>query len=234
MTLQFQFEVDPYAIAEQQIGPCLAAFDIETYSAELPTEAQDPVVAIGVGHTTGLGAASKVYLRCFASPSPALEDEARLLERFLDHLDLLPGGTLCAHWGFGETLEDGFDTPYLRLRCRKHHPHLPGRLEGSMARWRQHDTCRGSIAPTYVSRSLYALEDYHGLFRPEDLRVPGDQVQHLVRAFWEQNDPTLLHYNIADVYNCLRLAQNQLRKHINPLVNITGERGERKPTSEDG
>ena len=223
MTPQFQFEVDPYAIAEQQVGPCLAAFDIETYSAELPAEAQDPAVVIGVGHTTGLGVASKVYLRCFASSSPALEDEAGLVEQFLAHIDLLPGGTLCAHWGFGETLEDGFDAPYLRRRCREHHPALPGRLEASLARWRQHDTCRRSVAPDHVSRSLYALEDYHGLFRPAHLRVPGDQVQYLVRAFWEQKDPTLVQYNMADVYNCLRLAQNQLRKHINPLVNIMGQ-----------
>jgi len=220
MTLQFRFEVDPYAIAEQEVGSCLAAFDIETYSAQFPKDAQDPAVVIGVGHTVGLGSASKVYLKCFASSSPTLEDEARLIKNFLDYLDLLPGGTLCAHWGFGNDIGDGFDAPYLLRRCRDHHPDLPGRLEASLARWKHHDTCKSSVAPASVKHSLYALEEYYGLYRAAKLRVPGEEVQNLVRAFWDDEDSTLIHYNLTDVYNCLRLGQNQLKKHINPLINI--------------
>ena len=223
MTIRMQLEVDPYDIAEQEVGPCLAAFDIETYSASFPNEAQDPVVVIGICHTTGLGAASKVYLRCYASPSPSPEDEAKLIDDFIEYINLLPGGTLCAHWGFGETLEDGFDTPYLKKRCIEHHPEIHGRLGEALSRWKQHDTCKLSVAPARIKRSLYDLEDYHGLFRPDELRVPGEDVQELVRSFWDSGDRKLLQYNMTDVYNCLRLAQNQLKKHINPLKNINGK-----------
>jgi hypothetical protein len=62
------------------------------------------------------------------------------------------------------------------------------------------------------SADLDYVEGYYGLRRVEEAMV--DDVRASLAAYWRAGDQGVVKYALANAYNCLRVAQSQIRKSI--------------------
>ena len=214
MSQCLQVEIDPLKISDQYLNGVLLAVDVLAFSRdECPAEADQPVCLIAAAHTTGLSAVSRVYARLFVGSTASELEESQVLKGFLSYLDLFDGGTITAHYGAVETAEEGFDLPYLMLRARDAHPELYPPLKHALKKFHKHDTC------LYVkhnmslpSADLDYVEGYYSLLRGADASI--DDPRSGLATYWRDGDRAVLRYGLANVYNCLRIAQAQIKKSV--------------------
>lgn len=209
-----QVEIDPLKISDQYLNGVLLAVDVLAFShEECPGEADQPVCLIAAAHTSGLSSISRVYAKLFVAATASELEEKQVLKGFLSYLDMFDGGTLAAHYGAVETAEEGFDLPYLLVRARDVQPELYPPLKHALKKFRKHDTC------LYVKRNMNLpsadldyVEGYYGLLRRQDAAV--DDPRASLAAYWRDGDQSALKFGLANVYNCLRIAQSQIRKSV--------------------
>jgi hypothetical protein len=209
-----QVEIDPLKISNEYLNGVLVAVDILSFSPdEYPSGSDQPVCLIAAAHTTGLSSISKAYVKVFTGATASELEEGLVLKGFLNYLDLFGSGTIAAHYGAVEGIENGFDLPYMLLRARDYHPEIYPRLRHALAGFRKHDTCLFVKAHLNTpSADLDYVEGYYGLQRVEEARV--DDVRAALAAYWRESNPTVVKYAVTNVYNTLRIAQSQIRKSI--------------------
>lgn len=210
-----QYEIDPIKITESVLGGVLVAVDIITFSQdEYPKDTSYPICLIAAAHTRGLSIASKVYTRLFIANMATVSEEKSIIMGFASYLDTFNGGTLAAHYGACTSLDDGFDIPYLLLRTRDQHPEMYAGLTRSLARFRYHDTCQYAKEKMNLpSAELDYVESYFSLARKPEAQMDGD-VRAGMAEYWKSGDTSVLRYGLTNVYNCLRIAQSQIRKSM--------------------
>lgn len=210
----YQAEIDPLKISEQYLTGVLLALDVMVFSPdEYPSDPEYPVCLISAVHTSGLGAASKAYAKMFVASTASELEEQQVLKGFLGYVDMFDGGTIAAHYGAVETIDEGFDLPYMLLRARDHHPELYPSLKHAFKKFRKHDTC------LYVKRNMNLpsadldyVEGYYGLLRSQE--ATADDIRASLAAYWREGDQSVLKTGLANAYNCLRIAQSQIKKSI--------------------
>ena len=209
-----QVEIDPLKISNEYLNGVLVAVDILSFSPdEYPSGSDQPICLIAAAHTTGLSSISKAYVKAFVGATASELEEGQVLKGFLGYLDMFNSGTIAAHFGAVEGIENGFDLPYMLLRARDYHPEIYPQLRHALAGFRKHDTCLFVKAHLNTpSADLDYVEGYYGLQRVEEARV--DDVRAALAAYWRESDPAVIKYAIANVYNTLRIAQSQIRKSI--------------------
>jgi uncharacterized protein YprB with RNaseH-like and TPR domain len=209
-----QVEIDPLKISDEYLNGVLISVDVLSFSPdEYPSGSDQPVCLIAAAHTTGLSSVSKAYVKLFLGATASELEEGQVLKGFLGHLDLFGRGTIAAHYGAVEGIENGFDLPYLLLRARDYHPDLYPQLRHALNGFRKHDTCLYAKAHLNTpSADLDYVERYYGLQRVEEARV--DDVRAALAAYWRESDQAVIKYAIANAYNTLRIAQSQIRKSI--------------------
>jgi len=209
-----QAEIDPLKMSEDYLNGVLLAVDVLAFSPdEYPSAADQPVCLVAAAHTNGLSSISKAYVRLFVGATASELEEGQVLRGFLSYLDVFDGGTVAAHYGAVDSLDDGFDLPYMLLRSRDCHPELYPGLRQALLRFRKHDTCRFVKERLNVpSADLEYVEGYYGLQRPEEARV--DDVRAALAAYWREGDRAVIRHALANAYNTLRIAQSQIRKSI--------------------
>ena len=209
-----QVEIDPLKISDEYLRGVLVAVDVLAFFPdEYPSGSDQPVCLIAAAHTTGLSSISKAYVRAFVGATASELEEGQVLKEFLAYVETFSGGTITAHYGAAEAIEEGFDLPYLLLRARDHHPEVYPRLRHALQKFRKHDTCLYARDHLNVpSADLEFVEEYYGLPRADGARV--DDVRAALAGYWRDGDPAVIKYAIANAYNCLRIAQSQIRKSI--------------------
>jgi hypothetical protein len=211
MSQTLQFEIDPLRVSENVVGSVLVALDILAYSKEDYPRPTEPVCLIAAAHTGNLSSISKAYMKLFIAGGPA--EEKLVLRDFSAYLGMFDGGTLAAHYGASDSPEEGFDVPYLLSRAKREHPELYPALGRALARFKRHDTC-GYVKENMnlPSAELDYVESYYGLARKADAIIP--DVRTAMDAYWGSGDATVLKNGLVNAYNCLRIAQSQLKKTI--------------------
>lgn len=209
-----QVEIDPLKISDEYLNGVLVAVDVLAFSQdEYPPGADQPVCLIAVAHTTGLSSISKAYMKLFIGATASELEEGQVLKAFLSYIETFSGGTIAAHYGAVESVEEGFDLPYMLLRARDYHPEIYPRLRHALMRFRKHDTCLFvKDHMNMPSADLDYVEGYYGLQRIDEARV--DDVRAALAAYWRAGDQAVIKYAIANAYNTLRIAQSQIRKSI--------------------
>jgi DNA polymerase elongation subunit (family B) len=209
-----QVEIDPLKISDEYINGVLVAVDVLVFSPdEYPSGADQPICLIAAAHTNGLSSISRAYMKLFIGATASELEEAQVLKGFADYIDMFSGGTITAHYGAVEGIENGFDLPYMLLRARDYHPEIYPRLRHSLQKFRKHDTCLFVKSNMNVpSADLDYVEGYYGLQRVDEARV--EDVRAALAAYWRAGDQTVVKYAIANAYNTLRIAQSQIRKSI--------------------
>jgi DNA polymerase elongation subunit (family B) len=209
-----QVEIDPLRISDEYLNGVLVAVDVLSFSPdEYPSGSDQPICLIAAAHTTGLSSISKAYMKLFIGATASEQEEGLVLKDFLSHIDMFKRGTITAHFGAVEGIENGFDLPYMLLRARDYHPEIYPQLRHALNGFRKHDTCLFVKAHLNTpSADLDYVEGYYGLQRIEEARV--DDVRAALAAYWRESDQTVIKYAIANVYNTLRIAQSQIRKSI--------------------
>ncbi|MCD1294693.1 hypothetical protein CUJ83_06725 [Methanocella sp. CWC-04] len=215
MSESFQFEIDPLKISESYLGGVLVALDVLSFSEEeYPGEPEDPICLIAAAHTTGLSSISKVYTKLFVASDPSIFEEGQVIKNFYTYLDMFEGGTLVTHYGCGKSLDDGFDIPYMLLRVRDNHPEVYPGLKRALLKFREHDTCSYVKSKMNLpSPELDYVESFYGLIRKPDAELSGD-VRSCMAAYWKAGQGDVLKHGITNVYNCIRIAQSQIKKTI--------------------
>jgi hypothetical protein len=209
-----QVEIDPLRISDEYLNGVLMAVDVLSFSPdEYPTGSDQPICLIAAAHTTGLSSVSKAYMKLFIAATASELEEGQVLKDFLGYLDLLSRGTIAAHYGAVEGIENGFDLPYLLLRARDYHPGVYSPLRHALNNFRKHDTCLYVKSHLNTpSADLDYVEGYYGLQRIEEARI--DDVRAALASYWRAGDPAVVKYALANAYNTLRIAQAQIRKSI--------------------
>lgn len=214
MSQSLQVEIDPLKISENYLNGVLLAIDVLAFSPdEYPSSPDFPVCLITAVHTSGLSSISRAYAKMFVAATASELEESQVLKSFISHVDMFDGGTIAAHYGACEGIEQGFDLPYMLLRARDCHPELYPHLRHTLLKFKKHDTC--SFVKDNMnmpSADLDYVESYYGLKRCEDARV--DDARASLAAYWRENDSSVIKYGLANAYNCLRIAQSQIRKSI--------------------
>jgi hypothetical protein len=211
MSQTLQFEIDPLQISGDVVGSVLVALDVLVYSREDYPQPKEPVCLIAAAHTGGLSSISKVYTKLFVAGSPEALEEKLILRDLSAYLNMFEGGTLAAH--FGALDEEGFDVPYLLARTKFVHPEVYPTLRRALGRLKRHDTC------LYVkenmnlpSAELDYVESYYSLARrPEAIMA---DTRAAMDDYWRSGDTSALKSGLTNAYNCLRIAQSQLKKTI--------------------
>ncbi|HTX43466.1 MAG TPA: hypothetical protein VMC61_01965, partial [Methanocella sp.] len=140
-------------------------------------------------------------------------EEKQVLRDFSTYLGMFDGGTLAAHYGASDTPEEGFDVPYLLYRAKHEHPELYPSLRRALGRFKRHDTCNFVKENMNLpSAELDYVESYYGLARRPDAIIP--DVRGAMDGYWGTGDPAVLKHALTNAYNCLRIAQAQLKKTI--------------------
>jgi uncharacterized protein YprB with RNaseH-like and TPR domain len=213
MSQCLQFEIDPLKISGDFVGSVLVAVDILAYSREEYPGPKEPICLISAVHTGGLSSISRAYSKLFIAGSPSVAEENLVIRDFSAYLNMFEGGTLAAHYGASDSEEEGFDIPYLLDRTKNQHPELYPTLRRALARFKRHDTC------SYIkenmslpSAELDYVESYYGMARRPDAII-GD-ARSAMDGYWTSGDPTALKSGLANAYNCLRIAQLQIKKTI--------------------
>jgi hypothetical protein len=213
MSQTLQFEIDPLRISGDVVGSVLVAVDVMAYSGEDYPRPEAPVCLIATAHTGNLSSISKAYTKLFIAAGPTLLEEKLILRDFAAYLDMFDGGTLAVHYGASDAPEEGFDVPYLLARAKREHPEIYPLLRRSLGRLKRHDTC------TYVkenmnlpSAELDYVESYYGLARKAEAIIP--DVRTAMDSYWRSGDASALKNGLANAYNCMRIAQAQLKKTI--------------------
>jgi len=62
------------------------------------------------------------------------------------------------------------------------------------------------------SAELDYVESYYGLARTPDAVIP--DVKAAMDGYWRSGDASALRSGLANAYNCLRIAQSQIKKTI--------------------
>ncbi len=214
MSQCLQMEIDPLKITDEYLKGVLISVDALVFSPdEYPSGTDQPVCLIAAAHTTGLSSISKAYVRVFVGATASELEEGQVLKSFLGYLDMFGAGTITAHYGAVEGIENGFDLPYMLLRARDSHPEIYPGLRRTLAAFRKHDTCLFAKAHLNTpSADLDYVESYYGLQRTDEARV--EDVRAALAAYWRESDPAVVKYAVANVYNTLRIAQSQIRKSI--------------------
>jgi hypothetical protein len=214
MSQCLQVEIDPLRISQDYLNGVLVAVDVLAFSPdEYPAGSDYPICLIAAAHTTGLSSISKAYVKVFVGATASELEEGQVLKGFLNYIDTFDGGTIAAHYGATESIETGFDLPYMLLRARDYHPEIYPRLRQTLMRFRKHDTCLFVKDHLSVpSADLDYVEGYYGLRRVEEAMV--DDVRASLAAYWRSGDQGVVKYALANAYNCLRVAQSQIRKSI--------------------
>jgi uncharacterized protein YprB with RNaseH-like and TPR domain len=209
-----QVEIDPLKITDEYLNGVLVSVDVLSFSPdEYPSGTDQPICLIATAHTTGLSSISKAYVKVFIGATASELEEGQVLRSFLNHIDMFNGGTITAHYGAVEGIENGFDLPYMLLRARDCHPEIYPKLRHALSGFRKHDTCLFVKSHLNVpSADLDYVESYYGLQRIEEARV--DDVRAALAAYWRESDPAVIKHAIANAYNTLRIAQSQIRKSI--------------------
>ena len=211
MSQTLQFEIDPLRVSEDAVGSVLVAVDVLVYAREDYPRPTEPVCLIAAAHTGGLSSVSRAYMKLFVAGGPA--EEKQVLRDFSTYLGMFDGGTLAAHYGASDTPEEGFDVPYLLYRAKHEHPELYPSLRRALGRFKRHDTCnfvKENMNPP--SAELDYVESYYGLARRPDAIIP--DVRGAMDGYWGTGDPAVLKHALTNAYNCLRIAQAQLKKTI--------------------
>lgn len=213
MSQTLQYEIDPLRISGEFVGSVLVAVDVTAYSREDYPRPEAPVCLIAAAHTNNLSSISKAYTKLFIASAPTLQEEKLVLRDFAAYLDMFDGGTLAAHYGAFDSPDEGFDVPYLLARAKNEHPELYASLRRSLGRLRRHDTC------AYVkenmnlpSAELDYVESYYSLARRPDAIIP--DARTAMDSYWSSGDASALKSGLANAYNCLRIAQAQIKKTI--------------------
>ncbi len=211
MSQALQFEIDPLRASADAVGSVLVALDVLAYSREEYPRPAEPVCLIAAAHTGSLSSVSRAYVKLFVAGSPA--DEKPVLRDFTAYLGMFDSGTLAAHYGASDSPEEGFDVPYLLARARTSHPELEPALRRALGRLKRHDTCSYAKENLNLpSAELDYVESYYGLARKPDAIIP--DVRTAMDAYWRAGDATVLKNGLTNAYNCLRIAQAQLKKTI--------------------
>jgi DNA polymerase elongation subunit (family B) len=213
MSQTLQFEIDPLRISGDFVGSVLVAVDVMAYSREDYPRPDAPVCLIAAAHTGGLSSISKAYTKLFIAGAPTLQEERLIMRDFAAYLDMFDGGTLAAHYGASDQEDEGFDVPYLLARAKSLHPEVYVSLRRPLNKLKRHDTC------AYVkenmnlpSAELDYVESYYGLARKPDAIIP--DVKAAMDSYWRSGDASALKSGLANAYNCLRIAQSQIKKTI--------------------
>jgi hypothetical protein len=214
MSQCLQVEIDPLKITEEYLNGVLVAVDVLPFSPEeYPASPDYPVCLVAAAHTSGLSSISRAYVKLFVAATASELEEGQVLKGFLSYLDMFDGGTIAAHYGACEDIEHGFDLPYVMLRARDYHPGLYPQLRHALLKFRKHDTCAFVKANLNVpSADLDYVENYYGLRRCDDARA--EDARAGMAAYWRSGDQGIIKYALANAYNCLRIAQSQIRKTI--------------------
>jgi hypothetical protein len=214
MSQTLQFEIDPLSISENVVGSVLVAVDVLVYSREeYPREPGEPVCLIAAAHTGNLSSISKAYMKLFIAGGPTPAEEKLVLRDFSAYLGMFDGGTLAVHYGASDSKDEGFDVPYLMARVKYEHPELYPSLRRALGRFKRHDTCNYvKENMSLPSAELDYVESYYGLARRPDAIIP--DVMGPMSGYWGTGDPAVLKHALTNAYNCLRIAQSQLKKTI--------------------
>jgi len=211
MSQTLQFEIDPLKVSGEFLGSVLVAVDVTAYSREDYPRPEAPICLIAASHTGSLSSISKAYTKLFVAGSPTLAEEKLVLRDFAAYLDMFDGGTLAAHYGAFD--EECFDVPYLLARAKGEHPEIYVSLRRSLNRLKRHDTC------AYVkenmslpSAELDYVESYYSLARRPDAIIP--DARAAMDSYWKSGDASALKSGLTNAYNCLRIAQAQIKKTI--------------------
>lgn len=214
MSQCLQFEIDPLKVTENVVGSVLVALDVVPYAREdYPKDAKAPICLVAAAHTGGLSSISRVYTKLFIASSGTAAEERAILRDFGAYLDMFEGGTIAAHYGAVDSIEDGFDLPYILLRVRGDHPELYPVVRRALNKFKRHDTC--AYAKEHLnlpSSELDYVESYYGLARRPEA-VIGD-ARSAMDAYWKAGDTTALKYALTNAYNVIRIAQSQIKKTI--------------------
>jgi len=213
MSQCLQFEIDPLRVSENIVGSVLVAIDILVYSKEEYPRPTEPICLIAAVHTGGLSSVSKAYTKLFIAGGPTQAEEKLILRDFSAYLNMFEGGTLAAHYGAADSPEEGFDVPYLLARAKTEHPELYPVIKRSFHRFKRHDTC-GYVKEhlNLPSAELDYVESFYGMARKPDAII-GD-ARSAMDNYWRTGDATALKCGLTNAYNCLRIAQSQLKKTI--------------------
>jgi DNA polymerase elongation subunit (family B) len=215
MSQRLQFEIDPLKISDDFLGGVLVSIDVLAFSPdEYPQDTESPVCLISVAHTTGLSSISKVYTKTFITGSASIIEEGQIIRDLTTYLDMFESGTIAAHYGCGESLDEGFDIPYLKIKVKKHHPELYSHFMKALVKFKPHDTC------LYVKRKMNLpsaeldyVESYYGLIRTKDAELDAD-IRSSMANYWRNGQMSIIKHSVTNVYNCLRIAQSQIRKSV--------------------
>jgi hypothetical protein len=215
MSKSLQFEIDPLKVSEEAIGGVLIGVDVLSFSTEdYPQKAGDPICIVAAAHTSGLSSISKVYTRLFVAGSATIDEEGQVLASLNEYLGKFNTGTLTAHYGFGQDIAEGYDLPYIMARAKECHPQLYVPLMTAAGKYRQHDICRFAKENTSMpSTDMDDLEGYYGIPRNEASILDGD-VRSAIMDYWKAGDGRALRYAVANVYDCIRIAQAQIRRSV--------------------
>ena len=213
MSQTLQFEIDPLKVSGDVVGSVLVAVDVLAYAREGYPRPEAPICLIAAAHTSNLSSISRAYTKLFIAGAPTLQEEKLILRDFAAYLDMFDGGTLAAHYGAADSPEEGFDVPYLLARAKGEHPEVYVSLRRPLNRLKRHDTC------AYVkenmslpSAELDYVESYYGLARRPDAIVP--DAKTAMDSYWRSGDASALKNGLTNAYNCLRIAQAQIKKTI--------------------
>ncbi|HTY91751.1 MAG TPA: hypothetical protein VMC84_11295 [Methanocella sp.] len=213
MSQTLQYEIDPLRISGEFVGSVLVAVDVMAYSREDYPRPESAICLIAAAHTNNLSSISKAYTRLFVAGAPTLLEEKLILRDFAAYLDMFDGGTLAAHYGASDSPDEGFDVPYLLARAKNEHPELYASLRRPLGRLRRHDTCAFvKENMSLPSAELDYVESYYGLARRPDAIIPDTRAA--MDSYWRTGDAPALKSGLANAYNCLRIAQAQIKKTI--------------------
>lgn len=213
MSRTLQYEIDPLRISGEFLGGVLVAVDVMAYAAEDYPGPGAPVGLVAAAHTTGLSSISRAYVKLFVAGAPSQDEEGAVLRDFAAYLGTFDGGTLAAHYGAADSPDEGFDVPHLLGRARAAHPGLYPALRRALDGFRRHDTCAYAKENLALpSAELDYVEGYYGLARVPGAIIP--DVKTALDAYWGAGDAAALKCGVANAYNCLRIAQAQIRKAI--------------------
>jgi DNA polymerase elongation subunit (family B) len=214
MSQTLQLEIDPLRVSGEVVGSVLVAMDILVYSREeYPKEPAEPVCLIAAAHTNNLSSISKAYTKLYVAGRPSAAEEKIIMRDFSAYLDMFEGGTLAVHYGASDSPDEGFDVPYLLARAKNEHPELYPALRRALGRFKRHDTCLYIKENTNLpSAELDYVESYYGLARKTGAIIP--DVKGAMDDYWRSGDTGALKNSLTNVYNCLRIAQSQIKKTI--------------------
>ncbi len=213
MSQTLHLEIDPLRASEDAVGSVLVALDVLAYSREEYPLPAEPVCLIAAAHTGNLSSVSRAYVKLFVAGGPSAAEEKCALRDFSAYLGMFDSGTLAAHYGASDSPDEGFDVPYLLARANLAHPELRPALGRALGRFKRHDTCNYvKENMSLPSAELDYVESFYGLARRPDAIIP--DARTAMDAYWRAGDPGVLKYALTGAYNCLRIAQAQLKKTI--------------------